>query len=263
MFPRTPRLPAAGLTEAELAAVEDSGKSTKKPNFAALAKSIGLHRAKAGRHRQRLAAAPKRSDPSGASCGGSPRRRAATRFIAISSGMKSRARPRCSIPAGTPRRRSSSIEENQLQLKHLFITHTHRTTSPALKTVRGEFPKVLLHTDAKGAPPQHKNRRNDCIQLGSLRITNRDTPGHAEDGVTYLDRQLAGRRAARGDRGRRDFRQLDGRRAAARRAGETKSPRPDSFLAAGHADLPGARAVDDGGGGEGEQSVFHLDLWPK
>ena len=26
----------------------------------------------------------------------------------------------------------------------------------------------------------------DFISLGSLRITNRDTPGHAEDGVTYI-----------------------------------------------------------------------------
>ncbi len=43
-----------------------------------------------------------------------------------------------------------------------------------------------MHTDARSAPPQHKNRRNDFIMLGSLRITNRDTPGHAEDGVTYV-----------------------------------------------------------------------------
>ena len=43
-----------------------------------------------------------------------------------------------------------------------------------------------LHTDARGTPPQHRNRRNDFIMLGSLRITNRETPGHAEDGVTYI-----------------------------------------------------------------------------
>jgi glyoxylase-like metal-dependent hydrolase (beta-lactamase superfamily II) len=43
-----------------------------------------------------------------------------------------------------------------------------------------------LHTSAKSAPPQHRNRPNDFLQLGSLRITNRDTPGHAEDGVTYI-----------------------------------------------------------------------------
>jgi len=44
----------------------------------------------------------------------------------------------------------------------------------------------MLHMDEKGALPQHKNRRNDCIHLGSLRITNRPTPGHADDGVTYI-----------------------------------------------------------------------------
>ena len=38
----------------------------------------------------------------------------------------------------------------------------------------------------KSAPPQHRNRANDFISLGSLRITNRDTPGHAEDGVSYV-----------------------------------------------------------------------------
>ncbi len=78
------------------------------------------------------------------------------------------------------------IEENQLQLTHLFITHTHADHIADLETVRAKFPKALLHTDAKSAPPQHRNRRNDCLHLGSLRITNRDTPGHAEDGVTYI-----------------------------------------------------------------------------
>ena len=31
-----------------------------------------------------------------------------------------------------------------------------------------------------------RNRPNDFIHLGSLRITHRETPGHAEDGVTYV-----------------------------------------------------------------------------
>ncbi|WP_454552054.1 hypothetical protein, partial [Escherichia coli] len=52
--------------------------------------------------------------------------------------------------------------------------------------IRERFPKILIHTDTKTAPPQHKNRRNDCIHVGSLRITNREAPGHAEDGVIYL-----------------------------------------------------------------------------
>ncbi len=78
------------------------------------------------------------------------------------------------------------IDAEQLQLKHLFLTHSHEDHIAAMGAIRERFPKILLHTDSKSAPPQHKNRRNDCIHLGSLRITNRETPGHAEDGVIYL-----------------------------------------------------------------------------
>lgn len=78
------------------------------------------------------------------------------------------------------------VDEEKLQLKHIFFTHTHEDHIAALQSIRERFPKILMHTDAKNAPPQHKNRRTDCIQLGSLRITNRETPGHAEDGVIYL-----------------------------------------------------------------------------
>jgi len=78
------------------------------------------------------------------------------------------------------------VEENQLQLKHLFITHAHEDHVAGLQQIRERFQKIHLHTDARGAPPQHRNRRNDFIMLGSLRITNRETPGHAEDGVTYI-----------------------------------------------------------------------------
>jgi glyoxylase-like metal-dependent hydrolase (beta-lactamase superfamily II) len=78
------------------------------------------------------------------------------------------------------------IDAEQLQLKHLFLTHSHEDHIAALGQIRERFPKILIHTDSKSAPPQHKNRRNDCVHLGSLRITNRETPGHAEDGVIYL-----------------------------------------------------------------------------
>jgi hydroxyacylglutathione hydrolase len=78
------------------------------------------------------------------------------------------------------------VAGENLQLKHLFVTHTHPDHVAGLQRVRERFPKILLHTDDPSAPPQHRNRRNDCIHLGSLRITNRDTPGHAEDGVTYI-----------------------------------------------------------------------------
>jgi hydroxyacylglutathione hydrolase len=78
------------------------------------------------------------------------------------------------------------LDEEKIQLKHLFLTHSHEDHIAAMGAIRERFPKLFIHTDTKSAPPQHKNRRNDCIHLGSLRITNRETPGHAEDGVIYL-----------------------------------------------------------------------------
>jgi hydroxyacylglutathione hydrolase len=78
------------------------------------------------------------------------------------------------------------IDENQLQLKHLFITHTHSDHIAALGSIRERFPKLKLHSNSKSAPVDQRNRSNDFIHLGSLRITNRDTPGHADDGVTYI-----------------------------------------------------------------------------
>ena len=78
------------------------------------------------------------------------------------------------------------IEQNGLQLRHFFLTHSHHDHLAGLGEVRAKFPRMKLHSSTKGAPVDQRNRPNDCIQLGSLRITHRDTPGHAEDGVTYL-----------------------------------------------------------------------------
>jgi glyoxylase-like metal-dependent hydrolase (beta-lactamase superfamily II) len=78
------------------------------------------------------------------------------------------------------------LEENGAELKHLFITHSHHDHIEGLPAIRERFPTIRIHTDTRGAPPQNKNRRNDCVHVGSLRVTNRETPGHAEDGVTYI-----------------------------------------------------------------------------
>src|SRR6185436_5312131 len=69
------------------------------------------------------------------------------------------------------------LDENAVQLKHVFITHSHYDHIQALEAIRGKYPRSFLHTSVKGTPPQHRNRANDFLHLGSLRITNRDTPG--------------------------------------------------------------------------------------
>jgi glyoxylase-like metal-dependent hydrolase (beta-lactamase superfamily II) len=78
------------------------------------------------------------------------------------------------------------IEEHGVNLKHLFLTHLHQDHVAAMQPLRDRYPKLFLHTNSKTAPPQHRNRPNDFISMGSLRIMNRDTPGHAEEGVTYV-----------------------------------------------------------------------------
>ena len=176
---------AAGLSEAELGAVQDSGKFSKPPNFAALAEAAGL----SGLKLEGMAKGwlPAKKDLS--------KWRELRWLSTTGEGMEVHAyliwdeatREAALFDTGWDAAPAFKlIEENQLQLNHLFITHTHPDHIAGLEAVRARFPKALLHTDAKAAPPQHKNRRNDCIHLGSLRITNRDTPGHAEDGVTYL-----------------------------------------------------------------------------
>lgn len=78
------------------------------------------------------------------------------------------------------------IDEHDVQLKHLFLTHLHQDHVQAMQPLRDRYPKLFLHTNSKSAPPQNRNRPNDFLSLGTLRIMNRDTPGHAEEGVTYV-----------------------------------------------------------------------------
>lgn len=78
------------------------------------------------------------------------------------------------------------IRENRLVLRHLFITHTHTDHVVALTEIRREHPQVQLHSNARSAPAAQRNHAEKIIALGALQIANRATPGHAEDGATYV-----------------------------------------------------------------------------
>ncbi len=176
---------AAGLTPDELGTLEDSGKPPKRPDYKSLGALIELNPAKL----EGIANGwlPKPVDTAAW--------RELRQISTSGDGMQVHAyliwdevtREAAVFDTGfTAEPIFAVVGENQLQLKHLFITHTHPDHIAGVEAIRSKFPKTFIHTDAKSAPPQHKNRRNDCIHLGSLRITNRDTPGHAEDGVTYV-----------------------------------------------------------------------------
>lgn len=176
---------AAGLSLAELTALEDSGACPKTPDYAALARCLG-------QDAKKLAGLAAGWQPA-------PVDLSAWRELRVFTTTGDGITVNCFLVWDEVTREAAlfdtgwdataifaTVAEERLQLKHLYITHTHADHIAALTAVREKFPKIRLHSNTKTAPPDQRNRANDFTQLGSLRITNRDTPGHAEDGVTYI-----------------------------------------------------------------------------
>jgi hydroxyacylglutathione hydrolase len=176
---------AAGLAVSELAELEESGRVTKPPNYAALAAALGLQAEKL----QGIAAGwtPTKKDLS------------AWRELRCLTTTEAGMPVNCYLVWDEVSREAALFDtgwsaqpvlelvaENQLALRHVFITHAHEDHIAGLAAIRSQFPKVRLHSSAKTAPVDQRNRPNDFIHLGSLRLTHRDTPGHAEDGATYV-----------------------------------------------------------------------------
>jgi glyoxylase-like metal-dependent hydrolase (beta-lactamase superfamily II) len=175
----------AGLTPAEWNALEQTGLPPRPLPFAALGSVLGLDAAKLERIAQGWLPAP----------AGLARWRELRQITTAANGMA----VNCFLAWDEVTREAAlfdtgwdaapvvrMLEENSLDLRHLFLTHLHQDHVAAMGAVRENFPKLRLHTNSKTAPPQNRNRANDFLHLGSLRITNRDTPGHAEEGVTYI-----------------------------------------------------------------------------
>jgi hydroxyacylglutathione hydrolase len=175
---------AAGVSETDLSAMEESGTPIQEMNLTALATLAGLDPAKLNT----IASGwlPTRKDPD--------RWKKFAQFTTIE-GMAVNnyliwdedSREAALFDTGwyaTPA--FALIEKNNLNLRHLFITHTHEDHIVAMGTIRAKFPDVRLHSNSERAPAEQRNRADVSIPLGSLRVENRPTPGHAEDGVTYV-----------------------------------------------------------------------------
>jgi len=177
---------AAGLSEAELLSLEQSGCLGKRPDFCALAELIGLNGSK-------LEAIAEGWRPE-------MRELSLWRELRAISTTRDGITVNCYLVWDEISREGALfdtgweiepilalIAENGVHLRHLFLTHMHEDHVAAMGALREKFPKLLLlHTNSKSAPPQHRNRANDFIHLNNLRVTNREAPGHAEDGVIYI-----------------------------------------------------------------------------
>ena len=176
---------AAGLTAEELAAFEESGQPARKPNFAALAPLLDLSASKLERLLQGWS--PRPFDPAvwhefkvitttgdGMTVNAYLVWDAATKEAALfDTGFDI-------MPV------VHLLEEYGLSLNHLFITHSHEDHIAAVGPLRERFPYIHLHSNIKSAPKDQRNRLGQIIPLGNLHISYRETPGHCEDGVTYV-----------------------------------------------------------------------------
>ena len=176
---------AAGVGEAELAVLEETGQAPGKFNFTALAQAVGLHPGKL----------------EGIAQGWLPAARdlGLWRELRVVTTSRDGMAVNCYLVWDEVSRETALfdtgweaeplfqiIQENDLQPRHLFITHGHTDHIAALAAVRQRFPKIHVHSGSRTAPVDQRILANAFIHLGSLRLTNRDTPGHAEDGTTYI-----------------------------------------------------------------------------
>jgi len=175
----------AGLSEAELSTLEDAGQFSKRPDFTALASAIGLNGAKL----EQIANGwlPRVQDLS--------RWREFRMFTSAGDGMT----VNCYLIWDAVSRDAALFDTGfdasvvletlvmeQLQLRHLFITHSHYDHVHALGPIRAAHPEAAVHSNSQNAPARQRNQPGETVSVGGLRITHRETPGHAADGVTYV-----------------------------------------------------------------------------
>ncbi len=176
---------AAEISESELASLEETGKTSKKVNFTALAPLIGLNATK-------LEGIVKGWLPSAKDL-------SVWREVRVFTTTSEGTTVNCYLVWDEVSREAAlfdtgfdakpilaCIAENQLDLKYVFITHSHWDHVEALPKIREVFPKVRVRSSSKSAPVDQRNKTAEIVHLGGLRVTHRETPGHAEDGVTYM-----------------------------------------------------------------------------
>jgi hydroxyacylglutathione hydrolase len=176
---------AAEIPESDLAALEENGRTVGKINFPALAAAIGLNATKL----------------EGIANGWLPAEkdlslwRELRVFTTADAGMT----VNCYLIWDEATRDAALFDTGfdaqpvldclaaeQLALRHVFLTHSHYDHVEALPKIREAFPKARLHSGSKNAPVDQRNKLNEIVHVGGLRVTHRETPGHAEDGVTYI-----------------------------------------------------------------------------
>jgi glyoxylase-like metal-dependent hydrolase (beta-lactamase superfamily II) len=176
---------AAGLTESELAALEKSGQSAKPVDFLALGQLLGLHPQKLRHFAEGWRPAPQNLNR------WQELRMFATTaedltvnaFLVWDKAAREAALFDTGVDAGPV---LACLASGGLKLAHIFITHSHWDHVETLPQIRKAFPAAQLHVGSPAAPQSQRLAPGEIFTCGQISISFRETPGHAEDGVTYL-----------------------------------------------------------------------------
>lgn len=83
------------------------------------------------------------------------------------------------------------LERAKLELKALFVTHTHWDHIDILEELTTHFPQLAVYgPPLSNIPAQTTLSGNETIKVSGLEITAKPTPGHAPDGLSYLVKGL-------------------------------------------------------------------------
>ncbi len=176
---------AAGLTTPELESLEATGQSSRPPTFPSLAAALGLNSTKL----QSIADGwlPRNPDLK--------RWQHFRMFTSAGDGMTVNAyliwdetfRVAALFDTGFDAAQIlETLRTEKLELQHIFITHSHYDHVHALGTLTAALPGAKVHSNAKAAPAGQRLAADERFDVGRLKISFRETPGHATDGVTYL-----------------------------------------------------------------------------
>ena len=78
------------------------------------------------------------------------------------------------------------VEANQADVRQLFITHAHGDHIAALTEIREAIPEIEVLAASQALATSEPLEAGRTFSCGGLTIAVHETPGHAEDGLTFI-----------------------------------------------------------------------------